>query len=120
MMTISQLPTPEIKRIAKIIIDEIEKGNIRNKNDLLKFKKILCSKYALERIPSDSEILQSLDEKRREILKVLMRKPVRTLSGVAIIAVMTSPHHARMGDVFLVLVALLIVHRAILEKSQPH
>ncbi len=91
-MTISQLPTPEIKRIAKIIIDEIEKGNIRNKNDLLKFKKILCSKYALERIPSDSEILQSIDEKRREILKVLMRKPVRTLSGVAIIAVMTSPH----------------------------
>ncbi|RLF48031.1 MAG: tRNA uridine(34) 5-carboxymethylaminomethyl modification radical SAM/GNAT enzyme Elp3 [Thermoplasmata archaeon] len=92
-MTISQLPTPEIKRIAEIIANEIEQGKIKNKEDLLKFKKFLARQYSLKRIPSDAEILSHIEgEKKEKVISILQRKPVRTISGVAIIAVMTSPY----------------------------
>ncbi len=92
-MTTSQLHIHKIKEFAKRILYEIEKGNIRNKNDLLKYKKILSSHFSLNKIPSNSEILQNIENEKREIVKkILMRKPVRTISGVAIVAVMTSPY----------------------------
>ncbi|KAA0011605.1 MAG: tRNA uridine(34) 5-carboxymethylaminomethyl modification radical SAM/GNAT enzyme Elp3 [Thermoplasmata archaeon] len=90
-MTISVLPTHKIKSIAEEIVREIEKGRINSKEDLLKYKNILASKYKLSRVPSNSELLSVVKE-RKEIRKVLMRKPVRTISGVAIIAVMSSPY----------------------------
>ncbi len=93
MMTILQSHTRELKEIANKIVEEIEKGNISNKKELLKLKKKLSSLYSLPKIPSDAEILSLVEEDKKEKVKwILGRKPVRTISGVAIIAVMTSPH----------------------------
>jgi len=92
-MTISRLHTHSIKVIAEKIAEKIEEGEIRDKDQLLKYKKFFSREYGLKRIPSDSEILAEIDKGKREnLLKVLQRKPVRTISGVAVVAVMTSPY----------------------------
>ncbi len=63
-----------------------------SKKELLKLKAKLCSKYGLKKLPSDIEILLNADAKEiPHIKKYIITKPVRTLSGVAVIAVMTQP-----------------------------
>jgi elongator complex protein 3 len=52
----------------------------------------ICRKYALPIVPKNSAILAAaLPEEREHLRKILMVKPGRTLSGVAPVAVMTSP-----------------------------
>jgi elongator complex protein 3 len=52
----------------------------------------VCKKYRLDCVPKQSDILACATVKEREILRpILIVKPSRTLSGVAPIAVMTSP-----------------------------
>jgi elongator complex protein 3 len=78
------------------IIQLIKTGKIKDKEELHKFKIRLSSKYGFKKIPKDSEILVNLpkilsrDEKER-IFSILRKKPMRTISGVAVVAVMTSP-----------------------------
>ncbi len=53
----------------------------------------VCRKYSLPAVPKNSAILAAARADEREILrKVLLVKPTRTLSGVAPVAVMTSPY----------------------------
>jgi elongator complex protein 3 len=52
----------------------------------------ICRKYGLSAVPKNSAILAVASAPDREILrKILLVKPTRTLSGVAPVAVMTSP-----------------------------
>ncbi len=52
----------------------------------------ICRKYKLPAVPKNSAILAAAGPEERESLrKILMVKPTRTLSGVAPVAVMTSP-----------------------------
>ena len=52
----------------------------------------ICRKYALPAVPKNSAILAAARPEEREALrKILLVKPGRTLSGVAPVAVMTSP-----------------------------
>ncbi len=71
-------------------------------NDEIQRKKIeLCRKYGIDRVPSNSEILASADECQYDIIEpILQIKPVRTISGVAVVAVMTSPHDCPHGKCF--------------------
>ncbi|MFH0978052.1 MAG: tRNA uridine(34) 5-carboxymethylaminomethyl modification radical SAM/GNAT enzyme Elp3 [Candidatus Woesearchaeota archaeon] len=63
-----------------------------DKAELSKLKVRLCSKYKVKNVPSDIEILLSLDEKRfRSFLPLLQIKPVRGKSGVTVCAVMSKP-----------------------------
>jgi len=69
---------------------------IDTKEELHKTKVKLCKKYKIDEIPSDSEILARLpedftDEERDFAVSILRKKSMRTISGVAIVAVMTSP-----------------------------
>ena len=67
-------------------------GRISSRNEVLKTKAQLCKKYGLARVPTNYEILERVPEEYRELAEpFLMNKPVRTLSGVAPVAVMTSP-----------------------------
>ncbi|WP_321506536.1 tRNA uridine(34) 5-carboxymethylaminomethyl modification radical SAM/GNAT enzyme Elp3 [uncultured Methanoregula sp.] len=53
----------------------------------------ICRKYGLSAVPKNSAILAAAGPEEREVLrKILMVKPTRTLSGVAPVAVMTSPY----------------------------
>ncbi|HSQ93680.1 MAG TPA: tRNA uridine(34) 5-carboxymethylaminomethyl modification radical SAM/GNAT enzyme Elp3 [Methanoregula sp.] len=53
----------------------------------------VCRKYGLSIVPKNSAILAAaLPEERETLRRVLLVKPSRTLSGVAPVAVMTSPY----------------------------
>ena len=84
------------------IIDLILTKKIQSKEELHKAKIKLCKKYRIDNIPSNSEILAHLppdfSERDKEVaVSVLRKKPMRTISGVAIIAVMTSPEDCPHG-----------------------
>lgn len=55
--------------------------------------KRICSKYSLERIPSNNEILATVTgEQFAKLQKALLKKPIKTASGVAVIALMPKPY----------------------------
>ncbi len=67
-------------------IENPEKNQIKNEI------KEICAKYSLERLPRNSEILSSATEKEFSILqKILLKKPVKSASGVTVIAIMPKP-----------------------------
>lgn len=83
-----------IESIIKVfeLIKEIAE-NAKSKEDVLRIKRTFAKRYGLSSIPSDAEILRaakntSFYSKLRDVLRI---KPVRTISGVAVVAVMTSP-----------------------------
>jgi elongator complex protein 3 len=78
------------------IYDYILRNDILSKKQLQNLKIKLSKKYNLKKIPKNSDIIthipasfSELDKSR--LIQILQRKPMRTMSGVAIIAVMTSP-----------------------------
>ncbi len=63
------------------------------KNQIKSQIKQICTKYALERIPKNHEILSTVTGNDYTILqKILLKKPVKTASGVAVIALMPKPY----------------------------
>ncbi|MEM2785763.1 MAG: tRNA uridine(34) 5-carboxymethylaminomethyl modification radical SAM/GNAT enzyme Elp3 [Candidatus Nitrosotenuis sp.] len=55
--------------------------------------KKVCTKYALKRIPRNSEILATVTgNDYSKLQKILIKKPVKTASGVAVIALMPRPY----------------------------
>jgi len=74
------------------LISLILDGTIRTKEELQRSKILLCKKLGLNRVPPNSEVLAHVNEDLLPaVTPLLQRKPVRTLSGVAVVAVMTSP-----------------------------
>ena len=54
--------------------------------------KKICAKYSLERIPGNHEILAMVDGTDfSKLRKVLLKRPIKTASGVAIVALMPKP-----------------------------
>jgi elongator complex protein 3 len=76
------------------ILELILTKQIQTKEELHREKINLCKKYKIDTIPRDSEILAHLpvDFTEEETTYTLLRKKsTRTISGVTIVAVMTSP-----------------------------
>lgn len=71
------------------ITEYIENGKIKSKEELQKEKLILSKKFNLDVVPSDVEILNFKNNKK--YVNLLRKKPTRTISGVAVVAAMTSP-----------------------------
>ena len=68
----------------------ILKKKTLSKQEISNLKTQLCRKYKID-IPTDIRILLSADAKDRKLLKHLITKPTRTISGVAVCAIMTKP-----------------------------
>jgi len=82
----------ELERVAHEIIGASLEGRVQSKEELQRLKRRLCRRYHLPRFPSDVEILSfATEEEKRKVKGVLRKKPTRTLSGVAVVAVMTTP-----------------------------
>jgi elongator complex protein 3 len=84
------------------IIDMILSDKIHSKEELHKTKVRLCKKYKLKAVPPDSKILAHLpedfaEEERENLVSILRKKSMRTISGVAIVAVMTNPSECPHG-----------------------
>ena len=55
--------------------------------------KKICAKYSLERIPRNYEILSTVKgENFTKLKSVLIHKPIKTASGVAVVALMPKPY----------------------------
>lgn len=85
---------PEVLRtFARELIGKALSGSIRDRDSLQAEKMRMCGRYHLEQIPQNSLILSNAFEEERPLVEpLLVKKPVRTISGVAVVAVMTSPH----------------------------
>ena len=74
------------------LLRAIAEGEVTDKASLQRRKIELCRELGLSSVPPNSETLARADEEMLPLVKaVLRRKDVRTLSGVAVVAVMTSP-----------------------------
>ncbi len=80
------------------IIEKIIQGEINSKQELEKAKRQACSDFKLKTFMSNSLILEYATPSERKILgDVLVKKPTRTISGVAIVAVMCQPQDCPHG-----------------------
>lgn len=78
------------------VINTILSERISSKGEIHKLKIKLCKKYGFSHIPSNSEMIPHIpsslsEEDKAFVVKALRKKPMRTISGVAVVAVMTSP-----------------------------
>ena len=79
--------------IGRRIIGMMLSGKITSREQLQKVKLKLSGEYGLPSVIQNSSILAAASpEERAAVEPLLVRKPVRTMSGVAVVAVMTSPH----------------------------
>ena len=80
------------------LIKEVKKRNIKDSASLSKLKQELSKKYNLKKSPTTIELRSTLSEKDYASLKhLLVTKPVRTISGVAPVALMTAPLACKHG-----------------------
>ena len=88
-------------KACRIIIEDIINGKITTRRELEVEKRQLCRDRNLKSFMSNSVILDhaSLEEKKI-VSNLLKKKPTRTISGVAIVAVMCHPHQCPHGRCF--------------------
>jgi elongator complex protein 3 len=69
-----------------------------SKQVINRIKNKVSAKYKLARTPRNADILQVTIPEEAEILRpFLQKRPVRTISGVAVVATMTTPHECPHG-----------------------
>jgi elongator complex protein 3 len=87
-----------MEEAGRSIINDILNRKIKNRKDLEKAKFKICRDYGLNRFPKNSEILRlALEDEKERIIPILKKKPTRTISGVAVVAVMCPPHKCPHG-----------------------
>ena len=90
-----------MEKACRIIIDDILKGKISTRRDLEVSKRQLCRDLKLSKFMSNADILEYARPEEKEIVSaILKKKPTRTMSGVAIVAVMCHPHKCPHGRCF--------------------
>lgn len=89
---------PDIAPFSKELIDAVKEGRVKDRDSLQNLKLKLCKRYGLGEVPPNSDVLANvLPEDRKLLIPFLVKKPTRTISGVAVVAVMTSPHDCPHG-----------------------
>lgn len=87
-----------MENACRTIIYQIIQGKINSKQELEKAKHEACRDFKLEKFMSNSLILEYATPEEKKILgDVLIKKPTRTISGVAIVAVMCQPQDCPHG-----------------------
>ncbi|WP_458456731.1 tRNA uridine(34) 5-carboxymethylaminomethyl modification radical SAM/GNAT enzyme Elp3 [Methanobrevibacter sp.] len=90
-----------MKKACRIIINDIIDGKISTRRELEVEKRQLCRDLKLSRFMSNADILEFAEPEEKEIVsEILKKKPTRTMSGVAIVAVMCHPHKCPHGRCF--------------------
>ena len=79
-----------IADVVRTMIDAVRDGKVINLNSA---KNEAARRYGLKRSPKLVELIGAVpDEHRDALLPQLRAKPVRTASGIAVVAVMSKPH----------------------------
>lgn len=83
------------------LLEMVLNGKIRDPDQLVQAKKLVSKHHKLPSLPTNADIMISGSEEEQLLVRDFLRKkPVRTISGVAVIAAMTSPAPAPMAHVF--------------------
>ncbi|MFB6213740.1 MAG: tRNA uridine(34) 5-carboxymethylaminomethyl modification radical SAM/GNAT enzyme Elp3 [Candidatus Nanohaloarchaea archaeon] len=80
-----------LQELSRTIVDEIESGDLESKEEIEQRKKELCGELEFDGMPKNSDILNFVDEDESEAKQLLKTKPMRTISGIANIAIMARP-----------------------------
>jgi len=83
--------------IQNIIAIEKDLGKNLTKNKISDLKNKIARKYKISKPPRDMDLMLFASKEQLEVLKHLKCKPSRSLSGVAVVAVMTKPHKCPHG-----------------------
>lgn len=79
-----------ISEIVNLLVAAFDRGEPIN---LSKLKTKVASQNKLHKLPKIVDILAALPESHKDkLMPILKGKPVRTASGVAVVAVMSKPH----------------------------
>ena len=90
-----------MEEACRTIIEDIIDGKISTRRDLEVAKRQLCRDLKLSRFMSNADILEHATLEEKELVSgILKKKPTRTMSGVAIVAVMCHPHKCPHGRCF--------------------
>lgn len=90
-----------MKEAKRFIIEEILEGKVKTRKDLQSLKLEVCRDFQLDKFPSNSSILkEATRDELKKISPFLRKKPTRTISGVAVVAVMCPPHQCPHGRCF--------------------
>ncbi|WP_440945704.1 tRNA uridine(34) 5-carboxymethylaminomethyl modification radical SAM/GNAT enzyme Elp3 [Methanosarcina sp. T3] len=82
----------DYNRACRSVLEKVLAGEIKDEDQLNKVKKDVSKLHRLASLPRNGDIImQGTPGEQAVIKEFLRRKPVRTISGVAVIAVMTSP-----------------------------
>ncbi|UCE09079.1 MAG: tRNA uridine(34) 5-carboxymethylaminomethyl modification radical SAM/GNAT enzyme Elp3 [Candidatus Thorarchaeota archaeon] len=83
----------------RAIIDALlSSEKVLTRQTINQIKNKICSKFKKQEVPTNADVLLAAVPEELEILRPLMRKrPVRTVSGVSVVAVMTEPHKCPHG-----------------------
>lgn len=73
------------------LAERVRRGGFADPQELHRAKLRACREHGLGRVPANHELLAWVPREEREGLTLLKKKPVRTASGVAVVAVMPSP-----------------------------
>jgi elongator complex protein 3 len=80
------------------LVSLIVAGDVSTQDELNMAKKSVSLAYHLSKLPRNSDILKAAaDGEYDQVLGILQKRPVRTISGVAVVAAMTSPHKCPHG-----------------------
>eukprot|EP00744_Colponema_vietnamica_P005302 GILI01007777.1.p1 GENE.GILI01007777.1~~GILI01007777.1.p1 ORF type:complete len:551 (+),score=107.80 GILI01007777.1:45-1697(+) len=83
----------QVKTIAEIVNTVIASFEKHEQVNLTKLKANLAQKNGLKRMPKLVDIIAAIpDSHRAKLLPFIKAKPVRTASGIAVVAVMCKPH----------------------------
>lgn len=80
-----------LEKLSRTVIEEVEDGELESKDEIEQRKKQLCSELEFPGMPKNSDILEFREEGEERARKLLMTKPMRTVSGIANVAIMARP-----------------------------
>jgi elongator complex protein 3 len=88
----------KMQRFIPVFMDHLKNENIRNKKQMLILKREVCREIGMQNIPKNGEIISKLPQIDIEKYSTLfVSKPVRVLSGVNVVALMTKPYDCPHG-----------------------
>ncbi|MFT4892752.1 MAG: elongator complex protein 3 [Candidatus Nanohaloarchaea archaeon] len=80
-----------LKKISRTIIEEIQNEEIESKDRIESRKKELCRETEFNGMPKNSDILRFAEDEEEKAKQLLKTKPMRTISGIANVAIMARP-----------------------------
>jgi len=82
-----------LKKFSREILGLIKEGTINDKRGLNCWKARLAKKHSLKGMPTNPDILCCAGRVSQKAHALLCKKPVRSLSGIVVVAAMVPPHN---------------------------